>query len=357
MTESARSIFASAVAAAEWVGTLGRRGSSESPLGALTALLPYAVVLALGCAAIASAAAVERYPMRPVRMIVPFPPGGPTDVIARILAPRLAEAWGQQVVVDNRSGAGGNIGMGIAANAAADGYTVLLVSSSFVANPGLYAKIPYDPEKSFAPVTKIVSAPHAFFAHPSQPVKTLAELIAAVRKDAKKFSMATPGIGTTPDLSAHLLRLDAKLDLVLVPYAGGGPSLAAVLGNQVPFGCQAIPPVTPHFKAGRLRPLAITSAQRVAALPEVPTIAEAGYPGHEADTMTGMLLPAGTPRAIVEKWYADTARVLALPEVRERVAEMGYDIVLNRPQEFARQIREEVAKWSKVIRQAGIRAE
>ncbi|HXF66738.1 MAG TPA: tripartite tricarboxylate transporter substrate binding protein [Burkholderiales bacterium] len=321
-------------------------------------LLLRVLVLALGAAgAAAGAAAAERYPARPVRMIVPFPPGGPTDVVARILAQKLTEAWGQQVVVDNRSGAGGNIGMGIAANSTPDGYTVLLVSSSFVANPSLYAKIPYDPHKSFAPVTKIVSAPHAFFAHPSQPVKTIADLVAQVRRDPKKFSMATPGIGTTPDLSAHLLRLDAKLDLVLVPYAGGGPSLAAVLGNQVPFGCQAIPPVTPHFKAGRLRALAMTSAQRVPALPEVPTMAEAGYPGHEADTMTGMLLPAGTPRAIVERWHSETARVMALPEVKERIAEMGFNIVVNPPREFAQQIREEVARWGKVIRQAGIRVE
>jgi tripartite-type tricarboxylate transporter receptor subunit TctC len=314
--------------------------------------------LALGWGAAADGAvAPERHPSRPVRMIVPFPPGGPTDVVARLLAQKLSESWGQQVVVDNRSGAGGNIGMGIAASATPDGHTVLLVSSSFVANPSLYSKIPYDPDKSFAPVTKIVSAPHAFFAHPSQPVKTLAELIAAVRRDPKKFSMATPGIGTTPDLSAHLLRLDAKLDLVLVPFAGGGPSLAAVLGNQVPFGCQAIPPVTPHFKAGRLRALAMTSAQRVAALPEVPTMAEAGFPGHEADTMTGMLLPAGTPRALVMRWYQETARVMALPDVKERIAELGYHVVLNPPEQFAAQIREEVARWGKVIRQAGIRAE
>ena len=299
-------------------------------------------------------AAEAQYPTRPIRMVVPFPPAGPTDVIARFLAAKLTEAWGQQVVVDNRSGAGGNIGMGLVASAAPDGYTLILVSSSFVANPGLYRKIPYDPHKSFAPVTKIVSAPHAFFSHPAQPVRSVKDMVEQVKKGAGKFSIATPGVGTTPDLSAHLLKLDAKLDLVLVPYAGGGPSLAAVLGNQVPFGCQAIPPVTPHFKAGRLRALGMTSPQRVAALPDVPTMAEQGFKGHEADTMTGMLLPAGTPKALVDKWYAETVRIMALPDVKERVAEMGFLTVLNAPPAFTAQIREEVARWGKVIRDAKI---
>jgi tripartite-type tricarboxylate transporter receptor subunit TctC len=299
----------------------------------------------------------QQYPTRPIRFLVPFPPAGPTDLVARILAQKLTEAWGEQVVVDNRGGAGGNIGMGIAAHAAPDGHTVLLVSSSFVANPGLYAKIPYDPDKSFAPVSKIVASPHAFFTHPSQPVKSISELIDVVKKDPTKYSMATPGIGTTPDLSAHLLRLETKLDLVLVPYAGGGPSLAAVLGNQVPFGCQAIPPVMAHFKAGRLRALALTDERRSPVLPDVPTMAEAGYKGQEADTMTGMLVPAGTPKAIVNKLNREIARIMALPDVKERIAEMGFNVVVNSPEEFAAQIREEVARWGKVVKAAGIKVQ
>jgi tripartite-type tricarboxylate transporter receptor subunit TctC len=224
-----------------------------------------------------AASNAAQYPNRPIRLIVPFPAGGPTDAIARILQQKLTEVWGQQIVVDNRGGAGGNIGIGIAANAAPDGHTIIFVSSSYVANPGLYKKIPYDPYKSFAPVTKVAAAPHAFFVHPSQPVKTIGELIDLVKKNPKKYNIATPGIGTTPDLSAHLLRLDTKIDLTPIPYAGGGPSLQAVLGNQVPVGCQAIPPVTAHFKAGRLRALALTADTRSAALPDVPTMAEAGY--------------------------------------------------------------------------------
>jgi tripartite-type tricarboxylate transporter receptor subunit TctC len=287
-------------------------------------------------------------------MIVPFPPGGPTDVIARVLAQKLTEAWGQQVVVDNRSGAGGNIGMGIAAQSVPDGHTMILVSSSFVANPGLYRKIPYDPNKSFQPVTNVAASPHAFFVHPTQPAKSMQELVEQIRKAPRKHSMATPGVGTTPDLSAHLLRLDAKLDLVLVPYAGGGPSLAAVLGNQVPIGCQAIPPLTPHFKNGRLRALALTSERRSPVLPDVPTMAEAGFKGHEAETMTGMLLPARTPRAIVDKLHSTTARIIEMPDVKERVLELGYNIVMSSPQQFAAQIAAEVEKWAGVVKAAGI---
>lgn len=312
------------------------------------------LVALIAGATVFQSAQAQHYPTRPIRLIVPFPAGGPTDVIARILGQRLTEAWGQQVVVDNRAGAGGNIGMGIAAGAAPDGQTIIFVSSSFVANPGLYKKIPYDPYKSFAPVTKIAAAPHAFFVHPSQGVRSITELIELVKKNPNKFSIATPGIGTTPDLSAHLLRLDTRIDIVPVPYAGGGPSLAAVLGNQVPFGCQAIPPVTAHFKAGRLRALALTSDKRAAILPEVPTMAEAGYKGHEADTMTGMLLPAGTPKAIVSKWHEETARIMGLPDIKARILEMGFDIIVNSPQEFATQIRDEVARWGKVVAEAGI---
>ena len=296
----------------------------------------------------------QSYPTRPIRLIVPFPAGGPTDAIARILGQKLTETWGQQVIVDNRVGAGGNIGMGIAAQAAPDGYTIIFVSSSFVANPGLYRKIPYDPFKSFAPVTKFAASPHAFFVHPSLPVKSITELIELVKKNPKKYNIATPGVGTTPDLSAHLLRLETNIDLVPVPYAGGAPSLQAVLGNQVPIGCQAIPPVTVHFKAGRLRALALTSEKRIAVLPDVPTMAESGYKGQEAETMTGVLLPAGTPKAIVDKWYSEAKRIVGQSDVNAKIAEMGFNIIVNTPQQFTAQIKEEVVRWGKVISAAGI---
>jgi tripartite-type tricarboxylate transporter receptor subunit TctC len=270
------------------------------------------------------------------------------------VAQKLGESLGQQFVVDNRSGAGGNIGMGIAANAAADGYTVIFVSSSLMVNPSLYKKVPYDPHKSFTPISNIAASPHVFFTHPSQPVKSIADLIAVVKKDSKKYSIASPGIGTVPHLSAILLGLDAKLDLVVVPYAGGGPSIAAVVGNQVPFGCQAIPPVTPHIKAGRVRALALTSEKRSEIVPEVPTMAELGFKGHEADTISGMLVTAGTPAAILKKLHAETARAVMSPDVRARFAEQGFDIIMSSPQEFTEKIRRDVAKWGKVVRDANI---
>jgi tripartite-type tricarboxylate transporter receptor subunit TctC len=324
----------------------------------MKAKISFALVAVLSLLGTAAAHAAEaQYPTRPIRIIVPFAPGAATDTIARLVAQKMTESWGQQVVVDNRGGAGGNIGMGIAANAAGDGYTILFVSSSYMVNPGLYKKIPYDPYKSFVPLSNLSASPHIFFAHPSQPVKTLPELITAIRKDAKKYSMATPGIGTVPHLSAHLLAIDAKLDLVTVPYGGGGPSLAAVVGNQVPLGCQAVPPVTPQMQAGRVRGLAFTSAKRMSMFPDVPTMAELGFKGHESETITGMLVPAGTPPAIAKRIYAETARIIKLPDVSQRILEMGADVIVSTPQQFTAQIKTEVEKWKKVIATAGIKVE
>lgn len=300
--------------------------------------------------------AAETYPSRPIRAIVVFPPGGPTDTIARIFAQKLSESWGQQVVVDNRVGAGGNIGMGIAAHSAADGYTLVFVSSSLIVNPSLYKKVPYELYKSFQPLSILAASTHVWFTHPSVPVKSIAELIAAAKRDPTKANVATPGIGTVPHLSAYLLAIDSKAPLVMVPYAGGGPSIAAVLGNQVPFGCQAIPPVTAHIQAGRLRALAITSAKRSAILPNVPTMAELGFKGHEAETITAYLAPAGTPAAIVKKLHAETVRIMALPDVARRIEELGADIVADTPQQFTAYIKREAPRWAKVIKEAKIPA-
>ena len=312
-----------------------------------------AVVLSM-FALLAAQSSAQQYPSRPVRVIVPFAAAGPTDFVARVVAQKLSEAWGQQFVVDNRSGAGGNIGMGIAAAAAGDGYTLIFVSSSLMVNPSLYKTVPYDPHKSFAPISNIAASPHVFFTHPSQPVKSIAELIDAVKKDPKKYSISSPGIGTVPHLSSILLGLDAKIDLVVVPFGGGGPSLMAVVGNQTPFGCQAIPPVTPHIKAGRVRALAMTSEKRSEIVPDVPTMAELGFKGHEADTISGMLATAGTPAAIVKKLHAETAKVILSPDVKARIAEQGYDIILSSPQGFTEKIKSDAAKWSKVIKDAKI---
>ena len=304
-----------------------------------------------------AAAADAAYPARPVRMIVPFAPGGPTDVIARVIAQKLSEGWPHQVVVDNRAGAGGNIGMGIAAAAPPDGYTILIVSSSFVVNPSLYSKIPYDPYKSFIPVTNAAASPNVFTVHPSVPAKTMKELIALAKNNPKKYNVATPGNGTTPDLGVELLKLTTHIDVVRVPYGGAGPAVAAVVGNQVQIGSTALPPTTPHIQAGRLRAIAVTGATRTPALPDTPTMAEAGFPGQEADTLQGVLLPAGTPHAIVVKLHDDIARVLARPDVKERVATLGFDIIGSTPEQFTAQIRTEIQKWAKVIKAAGLKAD
>lgn len=304
-----------------------------------------------------AAAYAQDYPTRPVRMIVPFAPGGPTDVIARIVAAKLSDAFRQQVVVDNRAGAGGNIGTGLAANATPDGYTLLLVSSSFVVNPGLYAKIPYDPYKSFAPVSNLAAAPNVFVVHPSVAAKSLQELTKVIQGATKKYSFATPGIGTTPDLSAALFRLATKLDVTTIPYNGAGPAIAAVLANQVSLGCMAMPGVTPHIRSARLRALAVTSAARSAAMPDVPTTGESGFPGQEADTLQALLVPAGTPPAIVKSLHASVVRIMAQPDVKERVVTLGYDIIASSPGELSAQIRREVTKWSKVVKDAGIAVE
>jgi tripartite-type tricarboxylate transporter receptor subunit TctC len=313
-----------------------------------------AIAACVALPVLSAPASAQKYPERPIRAIVVFPPAGPTDIVARIFGQKLAEAWGQQVVVDNRVGAGGNIGMGIAAKATPDGYTLVFVSSSLMVNPSLYRKIPYDVYKSFIPVSVLAASTHVWFAHPSLPVRSVADMIALAKRDPSMSNVATPGAGTVPHLSVYMLAIDSKTNLQTVPYAGGGPSIAAVVGNQVPFGCQAIPPVTPHIQAGRVRALAITSARRSSIVPDVPTMAELGYKGHEAETISAFLVPAGTPAAIVKRLHSEAVRIMALPDVKKRITDLGAEIVANSPQQFAAYIKSEVARWGKVIRDANI---
>lgn len=314
-----------------------------------------AALAGFAAAVSATAASAQDYPNRPVRMIVPFAAGGPTDVIARVVAQKLTEGLGQQVVVDNRAGAGGNIGMGLAATASPDGYTVIVVSSSFVVNPGLYKSIPYDPYKSFIPVSNMAASPNVFTIHPTIPAKSMKDLLTLVSADPKKFSIATPGVGTTPDLSAQLLKLTTKLDFITVPFGGAVPAVGAVVANQVPIGCTALPPTTPHIQAGRLRAIAVTSAKRVGAISEVPTMAEVGFKDQEADTLQGLLVPAGTPKAVVDKLHGQVVKMMAQPDVRSRVEGLGFDIIASSPAQFAAQVKVEVEKWTKVVKAAGIK--
>ena len=302
-----------------------------------------------------AAGAAQDYPTRPVRMIVPFAAGGPTDVIARVVAQKLTEGLGQQVVVDNRAGAGGNLGMGLAAASPADGHTLIVVSSSFVVNPGLYASIPYDPYKSFIPVSNMAASPNVFTVHPGIAARNMKELLTVVAADPKKFSIGTPGVGTTPDLSAQLLKLTTKLDFVTVPFGGAGPAVASVVANQTPIGCTALPPTTPHIQAGRLRGIAVTGAKRSNAIADVPTMAEVGFKGQEADTLQGLLVPAGTPKPIVDRLHGLVVKMMVLPDVKSRVEGLGFDIIASSPAEFTAQVKVEVEKWTKVVKAAGIK--
>src|SRR5215211_523275 len=299
----------------------------------------------------------EAYPARPVKMIVPFAPGGPTDVIARVIGQKLSERLGKQFLVENRAGAGGNIGMGVAASAPADGYTLLVVSSSFVVNPSLYTNKSYDPYKDFAPITLAAASPNVLVVHPSIPVHNVKELIAYFKANPSKRSYASPGIGTTPHLSGELFRLSQGLDLVNVNLNGAGPTITSVVGGHTPVAFTATPPAAPHVKQGTLRALAVTSGKRSPALPDVPTMAEAGFPNQEADTLQGILAPAGTPKRIVDLLHREMVAILAMPDVKEKLSSLGFEPVGNTPEEFAARIKSEIARWGKVIKDANIKVE
>jgi tripartite-type tricarboxylate transporter receptor subunit TctC len=299
--------------------------------------------------------AVGSYPEKPVKIIVPFAPAGPTDIVARLIATKLSERLGRQFYVENISGAGGNTGMGQAARAAPDGYTVLFVSSSYVVNPSLYPKIPYDPYKDFTPVTVVGDSPNVLLVNPSVPAKTVADLISYIRANPGKLSYASSGAGTTPHLSGEMFRLTSKLDIVHVPFSGAGPAIQAIAGGHTPIAFTALPPAIPMIQEGTLRALAVTAATRVAAVPDVPSLGESGLSDQEADTLQAVLVPAATPRPVVDLLYNEIKAIVALPDIKERFATLGLDAVANTPEQFAAQIRREIVKWSKVIHDANIR--
>jgi tripartite-type tricarboxylate transporter receptor subunit TctC len=313
-------------------------------LGALAALF-----LGVGLAP-ASAA----YPDKPVKVIVPFAAGGPTDVMARLIAQKLSESLKQQFYVENRAGAGGNIGMAEAGRAAPDGYTILVASSSFVVNPSLYAKNPYNVFKDFAPVTLAAASPNILVVNSSFPAKSVKELIDILKKEPGKYTIANPGIGTTPQLAAELFKLSLKLDATSVPFNGAGPAIQSAVAGHTPIAFTALPPTSPQVKAGTLRGLAVTSAKRSPALPDVPTLKEAGIADQESETMQGVLAPAGTPKEIVALLNKEIAKAMALPDVKAKCAQLGFDPVANSPEQFAAYIKKEVDKWGRVIKDAKI---
>jgi tripartite-type tricarboxylate transporter receptor subunit TctC len=294
------------------------------------------------------------YPDRPIRLIVGFAPGGPTDVIARLVAQKLSEAWHQQVYVENLPGAGSNTASATVAKSAADGYTVLAISTGFVVNASLYAKTPYDPVRDFSAVTLVAASPNVLVTHPSVPAKDLKELVDLIKANPGKYSYAGPGIGSTPHLSGELFKLKFGLDLVHVPFGGAGPAIQSTLAGHTPLAFTALPPAIAQVKEGKLRAYAVTSNKRVPALPDLPTMAEAGIPDQEADTLTGIVIPTGTPRAIIDKWQREVARIVTLPDVAEKLAVLGFVPVADRPEEFAKRIELELKKWAKVIQDARI---
>ena len=304
-----------------------------------------------------SATASDAWPVRPIRLLVPFAPGGPTDFIARVVAGRMGDRLGQPVVVDNRAGASGNIAIQTVARAAPDGHTLLFSSSNLVSNHLLSTPAPFDPVRDFAPISYVAVAPNIVFVHPSVPAKTAAELVALARAQPGKFSFGTPGTGTTPHVACEALRLAAGVDLQHVPYSGAAPVVSAVLGNQIPIGCTALPPTVSHVKTGALRAIAVTSARRSSVMPDVPTLVESGFPGVIADNLQGLLAPARTPTAVVARLHAEVKAILAEPEVRDRLLAVGFDLHASTPETFARIIREESARYAKIIRAAGIKSE
>ena len=313
-------------------------------------------VAALGLT-VAPAAAQSNYPTRAVRVIVPFAPGGGTDIFTRVAAQKLSERLGQQFYVENIVGAGGNTGTAQAARATPDGYTVLFAFGSFVTNPSLYAKVPYDPRKDFDPVTNAVSTTTALMINPSLPVKTAKDLVELIRANPGKYSYAHGGFGTQLHLTGEQFRMSLGLDLVHIPYSGAGPSTAAVVAGHTPMGFASAAAVTPHIKDGKLRALAVTSKTRFPSLPDVPTMVEAGLPDIAGDTWVGVLVPAGTPKSIITLLHRELVEIIAQPDMRTRLATLGYEPLANTPEQFAEQIKAELETWRKIIEAANIKVQ
>jgi tripartite-type tricarboxylate transporter receptor subunit TctC len=298
------------------------------------------------------------YPSKPVRFVVSFPPGGSADLVARSIAPRVAERLGQQVIVENRPGAGGNIGVDIVAKAAPDGYTIGLAAAGALSlNGSLYPNMPFNPEKDLAPVTMLAMIPFVLIANPSLPAADLRELIAAAKAKPGSIAFGHGGNASAMHLSGELLKMMAGIDLTAVPYKGSGPVATDVLGGQIPVGVVDVPSAIASVKAGKIRALAVTTSRRISVAPEIPTFAEAGVPGYESIGWFGAVAPAGTPAPIVERLNAEMAAALALPEVRERVLAAGVEPLTDTPQEFAAFIQAENRKWARVIKSAKIKVE
>jgi tripartite-type tricarboxylate transporter receptor subunit TctC len=299
----------------------------------------------------------EAYPTKPIRMIVPFPPGGSVDVVARVVAPKLSESLGQQVIIENRSGASGNIGTELAARARPDGYTLMMHTIPFVANVHLYAKVPYDPLNDFAPIALVSSSPSVVVVNPSLSVRSVGELLQLARSKPGVLNYSAAGAGTNPHIAGELFNMLGNVDIVAIQYKGGGPALVAALGGEVGITFPNISEALPHVKSGKLRALGVTGARRAAVLPDVPTVAEAGLPGYEFVTWHGVLALKDTPRAIVSLLNEKLKQTLSTPEQAKLFETMGLNIIASSPEEFAAHLKSELDKWGKVIRERRIKVD
>jgi tripartite-type tricarboxylate transporter receptor subunit TctC len=329
------------------------RPAFELPLPRRTA--PWLTVAL--CAFASSAALAQPYPSKPVRIVVGYEAGGPVDILARLLTPRLGEAFGQQFIVDNRPGASGMIGTEQVAKAAPDGHTLLMVAATFATNPSVFPKAPYDPERDFAPVALVARGGYVLVSHPSFPARSIKDLIAVAKSQPGAVNFASSGTASLPHLSGELFQEMAGVKMNHIPYKGGAPGTVAVLGGQVPLMFNNMLNAVPHVKAGKMRALGVTSPQRTAILPDVPTISEAGLKGYEVTGWYGLFAPAGTPREIVTRLNAEAGKIMKLPASAERLAGDGVVTVAESPETFATLVREERSKWARVVKRAGIKGE
>jgi tripartite-type tricarboxylate transporter receptor subunit TctC len=307
--------------------------------------------------AVSCGAAAQTYPVKPIRFIVPFAPGGSADILGRALSVKLPDFLGQPVVIDNRGGAGGSVGAEIAARAPADGYAVLFTTNGPVTvTPSLQVKPTYDPLKDFSPLTVVAELPNMLVAHPSVPVRTVKDVIALARAKPGQITYSSGGAGASNHLAAELFKYLAKVDLIHVPYKGGGPSVIAVVTGEVSFLFGTLPSVISHVQSGRMRAIAVTSDKRTPVMPAVPTIMESGVPGYQMTSWVGALVPAGTPAAVQTRLYQALIKAAQLPEVKERLAHEGYGLVLDTPEQMGRRLKTEMDNWSKVIKASGMTA-
>ena len=312
---------------------------------------------ALVAVALAAPAGAQSYPAKPVRFILPFPPGGPTDILGRIIGQRLAVQLNQPVVPENRPGAGGNVGTEFAAKQPADGYAIVLASPSLSISPGLYKKLGYDPVKDFAPITLVAQIPNVLLVHPSVPAKTLKEFVQLAKAHPGKLNFGSGGLGTSNHLGSEMLRGLTGINMVHVPYKGSNEAMIGMIGGHVDMVVIGVPPTLPHIKAGRVRPLAVLAAERLPYLPDVPTSKEAGVANYEVITSYGILAPAGTPREVINRLNAEWLKIAVMAETKERMSGAGYEPMTSTPEQYGEFIKTEMVRWAKVIKDANVKIE